>query len=290
MSEILLQSNLESVDLLQRGKVKDIYDLGDQLLLVTTDRLSAFDVVLPNGLPEKGRVLNSLSNFWLGFVQDIVPSHLLTQDFSFLSSWEKEMIKGRAMLVRKTEPLPVECIVRSYLAGSAWREYQARGSVFGIELPQGLRKSEKLPEPLFTPTTKAKTGHDKPLRFEELQSLVGEKLASKLQELSLRIYRKASAYAEERGILIADTKFEFGLCQGEVTLIDELLTPDSSRFWLKEDYAPGKSPPSLDKQPIRDWLQQHGWDKKPPAPQLPPEIIQETSQRYQEVQRRLLGE
>ncbi len=289
MSDILFETNLQSVKLLRRGKVRDIYDLGNSLLLVTTDRLSAFDVVLPNGLPGKGKVLTSLSLFWFSLTQGIISNHLLSQDLSFLDAAERQVVEGRAMLVRKTEPISVECVVRGYLSGSAWRDYRTSGQVAGIKLPQGLRESEKLPEPIFTPTTKAQVGHDVPLTFEGLEKIVGKNLASKLRELSLQIYRKAAAYAEERGILIADTKFEFGVYQGEAILIDELLTPDSSRFWPKDKYQPGKSQPSLDKQPVRDWLEQSGWDKKPPAPQLPPEIIQETSRRYQEVCRKLLG-
>lgn len=256
--EVLRETNLHSVRLLRRGKVRDIYDLGDRLLLVTTDRLSAFDVVLPSGLPGKGKILTALSVFWFGFTRDIVGNHLLPEDLSFLSAEEREQVKGRAMLVKKAEPVPVECVVRGYLSGSAWREYQANGQVCGIRLPQGLRESEKLPEPIFTPTTKAQAGHDQPLTFEELQSLVGSELASRLRELSLRIYEKASLYAGERGIIIADTKFEFGFHGGELMLIDELLTPDSSRFWLRETYRPGRSQPSLDKQPVRDWLENSG--------------------------------
>ena len=286
--EVLRETNLHSVRLLRRGKVRDIYDLGDRLLLVTTDRLSAFDVVLPSGLPGKGKILTALSVFWFGFTRDIVGNHLLPEDLSFLSAEEREQVKGRAMLVKKAEPVPVECVVRGYLSGSAWREYQANGQVCGIRLPQGLRESEKLPEPIFTPTTKAQAGHDQPLTFEELQSLVGSELASRLRELSLRIYEKASLYAGERGIIIADTKFEFGFHGGELMLIDELLTPDSSRFWLRETYRPGRSQPSLDKQPVRDWLENSGWDKSPPAPELPPEVVEETARRYQEVCQRLV--
>ena len=286
--EVLRETNLHSARLLRRGKVRDIYDLGDRLLLVTTDRLSAFDVVLPNGLPGKGKVLTALSVFWFGFTRDIVGNHLLPEDLSFLSAGEREVVEGRAMLVKKAEPVPVECVVRGYLSGSAWREYRANGQVCGIRLPQGLRESEELPEPIFTPTTKAQAGHDQPLTFEELQSLVGSELASRLRELSLRIYGKASLYAGERGIIIADTKFEFGFHGGELMLIDELLTPDSSRFWLRETYRPGRSQPSLDKQPVRDWLENSGWDKSPPAPELPPEVVEETARRYQEVCQRLV--
>lgn len=286
--EVLTETNLRSVRLLRRGKVRDIYDLGDRLLLVTTDRLSAFDVVLPSGLPGKGRVLTSLSVFWFGYTGDIVENHLLPEDLSFLSEEEREQVKGRAMLVKKAEPVPVECVVRGYLSGSAWREYRASGQVHGIRLPQGLRESDKLPEPIFTPTTKARTGHDRPLTFEELQALVGEELAFRLREISLRIYEKASLYAGERGIIIADTKFEFGFHGGELLLIDELLTPDSSRFWLKDAYLPGRPQPSLDKQPVRDWLESSGWDKNPPAPELPPEVVEDTARRYREVCQRLL--
>lgn len=286
--EVLRETNLHSVRLLRRGKVRDIYDLGDRLLLVTTDRLSAFDVVLPNGLPGKGKVLTALSVFWFDFTRDIVGNHLLPEDLSFLSAEERGVVEGRAMLVKRAEPVPVECVVRGYLSGSAWREYRANSQVCGIKLPQGLKESEELPEPLFTPTTKAQAGHDQPLTFEQLQSLVGSELASRLRELSLRIYEKASLYAGERGIIIADTKFEFGFYGGELMLIDELLTPDSSRFWLRETYLPGRPQPSLDKQPVRDWLEGSGWDKSPPAPELPPEVVEETARRYQEVCHRLI--
>ena len=249
-------------------------------------------MVLPNGIPEKGKILNFLSIFWFGFSRDVVANHVIPVvpgGIPHLSEKERGLLEGRSMLVKKTKPLPVECIVRGYLSGSAWKEYQSEGTVCGIKLPPGLQDSSKLEEPIFTPSTKAETGHDENITFKELQNLVGAELAARLREVSISIYLKASEYAEERGIIIADTKFEFGFYKGEVILIDELLTPDSSRFWSKEDYEPGKPQPSFDKQFVRDYLEGIKWDKNPPAPKLPPEVIEETSKKYLEAYKRLLG-
>jgi len=290
MKDIVLDTDLKSLKLFKRGKVRDIYDLDDKFLIVATDRISAFDVVLPSGIPQKGRVLTALSLFWFDFCQDVIANHLIPLRLTFLPEHERRLLEGRAMLVKKATPIPVECIVRGYLSGSAWKEYQSEGTVSGIKLPPGLQEAEKLQEPTFTPSTKAETGHDINVTFDELQNLVGVELALKLRQASLEIYLKALPYAEERGIIIADTKFEFGIYQGEVILIDELLTPDSSRFWSKEEYEPGKSQPSFDKQFVRDYLESIKWDKNPPAPKLPPEVIEETSRKYLEAYRRLLKE
>jgi len=291
MNDTMLKTDLRSLSLFKKGKVRDIYELKDELLIIATDRISAFDVVLPNGIPEKGRILTALSNFWFGFTYDIIPNHCLpSQRIASLSDGERRLIEGRSMLVKKAKPLPVECIVRGYLSGSAWKEYQSEGSVCGIKLPSELTESVILDEPIFTPSTKAETGHDINITLKELQNLVGAELAAKLQEVSISIYLKASEYAEERGIIIADTKFEFGLYNGEVILIDELLTPDSSRFWSKEGYEPGKPQPSFDKQFVRDYLEGIEWDKNPPAPELPPEVVEETSRKYIEAYTKLSGE
>jgi len=292
MKEVILDTDLKGLKLFKKGKVRDIYELDNMLLIVATDRISAFDVVLPNGIPQKGEVLTALSIFWFGFSRDVIANHVIPvvpRGIPHLSEEERKLLEGRAMLVKKTKPLPVECIVRGYLSGSAWKEYQSERSVSGIELPPGLQESAKLEEPIFTPSTKAETGHDENITFKELQNLVGVEIAAKLWEVSLSIYLKASEYAEERGIIIADTKFEFGFHKGEVILIDELLTPDSSRFWSKEEYEPGKPQPSFDKQFVRDYLEGVKWDKNPPAPELPSEVIEETSKKYLEAYKRLLG-
>jgi len=291
MTKVILNTDIKTLKLFKRGKVRDLYDLDDKLLIVATDRISAFDVVLPNGIPQKGRVLTALSLFWFGFTQSVIANHVIPLSpgkIPLLSEEEKRLLAGRAMLVKKTKPLPVECIVRGYLSGSAWKEYQREGSVSSIKLPAGLQESAKLAEPIFTPSTKAETGHDINITFAEVQNSVGLELASKLRETSLKIYRKASGYAEDRGIIIADTKFEFGILEEKLMLIDELLTPDSSRFWSKEEYALGKPQPSYDKQYVRDYLESIKWDKNPPAPELPSEVIRETSKKYLEARRRLL--
>lgn len=277
------------------GKVRETYDLGDRLLMVTTDRLSAFDCVLPDGIPGKGEVLTRLSAFWFGRTAEIVPNHLISTDVADLppevavSPW-REQLEGRFMLVRKAERIPFECVVRGYLAGSAWSEYQRTGSVCGIALPSGLRQADRLPEPIFTPATKADAGHDENISLAELKDRAGDALGQALAETSLAVYRAAAAYALDRGIIIADTKMEFGLLDGQLILIDELLTPDSSRFWAVADYAPGGSPPNFDKQYVRDWLERSGWNKQPPAPTLPPEVIAGTAARYREALEWLTGE
>ena len=282
-----------------RGKVRDTYDLGDLLLIVATDRISAFDSVLPCGIPDKGSVLNQLSVFWFHKTTDLVPNHLIeTVDDvhrldSYLSTKNRfpypSHLEGRSMIVKKVERLPVECVVRGYLSGSAWAEYQKQGTVNGEPLPKGLKESEAFPQPLFTPTTKAETGHDQPLSLDEVKRLVGESIAEEIKEKSLAIYRYARKYAQARGIIIADTKMEFGLDNGKLILIDELLTPDSSRFWDAKLYTVGQSQPSYDKQPVRDWLVDSGWNKEPPAPTLPPEVIEATTKRYRQAYERLTG-
>lgn len=292
MKEVILSTNLKGLKLFKRGKVRDIYELGNMLLIVATDRISAFDVVLPDGIPQKGGVLTALSLFWFNFTKDIVANHVLPVrlvEIPHLPKKERDILAGRTMLVKKTRALPAECIVRGYLSGSAWKEYQMDGAVSGIKLPPGLRESVKLVEPIFTPSTKAESGHDVNITFKQLQNLVGAETAAKLKGISIGIYLKASKHTEERGIIIADTKFEFGLYKGEVILIDELITPDSSRFWSKEGYEPGKPQPSFDKQYVRDYLESIKWDKNPPGPELPTEVIEETSKKYLEAYKRLLN-
>ncbi len=292
MKEVILSTNLKGLKLFKRGKVRDIYELGNMLLIVATDRISAFDVVLPDGIPQKGKVLTALSLFWFNFTKDIVANHVLPVrlvEIPNLPKKERDILAGRTMLVKKTRALPAECIVRGYLSGSAWKEYQIDGAVSGIKLPPGLQESAKLEEPIFTPSTKAESGHDVNITFKELQNLVGRETAAKLKEVSIGIYLKASEYTEGRGIIIADTKFEFGLYKGEVILIDEILTPDSSRFWLKEEYEPGKPQPGFDKQYVRDYLESVKWGKNPPGPELPTEVIEETSKKYLEAYKRLLN-
>jgi len=272
------------------GKVRDIYDLGDQLLLVSTDRISAFDWVLPNGIPNKGQVLNQLSAFWFGILGE--PNHLISADIDAMplpSGVDKEMLRGRTSLVRKTRVVPIECVVRGYISGSAWKEYQQTGTVCGIKLPPGLRDSEQLEEPIFTPATKAETGHDENISFDQMVKIVGEETALELRERSLQIFKRGAAYALERGIIIADTKFEFGWWQDQLLLIDEVLTPDSSRFWPADCYEPGKPQPSFDKQFVRDWLEGAKWDKNSPPPSLPEEIISKTREKYIEAYERLTG-
>ncbi|MFH1176405.1 MAG: phosphoribosylaminoimidazolesuccinocarboxamide synthase [Acidobacteriota bacterium] len=280
--------------LLRRGKVRDIYQTGgDRLIIVASDRISAFDVVLCPGIPGKGVVLNQLSAFWFARLGQVVPSHLVATDLAafpqpFASTDE---LAGRASLVRGVRILPVECVVRGYLVGSGWKEYQSRGSICGLPLPPGLRLADRLPAPIFTPSTKAEVGHDENVPFDEVVGLVGGALAERLRTLSLELYRWAAAYAESKGIIIADTKFEFGLDeQGGVVWADEALTPDSSRFWPVNDYAPGANPPSFDKQFVRDWLEVSGWDKQPPAPALPDYVVEGTLGRYLEAYHRLTGE
>ncbi len=293
-TEVLLRTEFKEIPILHRGKVRDIYDLGKHLLIVATDRISAFDVVLPDGIPHKGRVLCQISAHWFRTLEGIVPHHMVTTElegFPGIPRTVAEELRGRAMVVKKAKPLPVECIVRGYLSGSGWNEYQEKGSVSGISLPAGLKESQKLPAPLFTPSTKAEAGvHDENIDFAAAAEKLGKKLAEEVRAASLEIYRKAAAMAEKKGILIADTKFEFGLGEDEkLILIDEALTPDSSRFWPVDGYAPGGAQKSFDKQFVRDYLLSIRWDKKPPAPNLPAEVIQKTSEKYREAFERLTG-
>jgi len=277
-----------------QGKVRDIYDLGDHLLLVASDRISAFDVVMREPIPDKGRILTALSAFWFRHLADLVPNHLISlkvEDFPAALHPFKEMLAGRTMLVRKCQPLPVECIPRGYLSGSGWVEYQQTGGIGGLKLPPGLVESQQLPEPVFTPSTKAELGvHDENISFNRVIAAIGTDLAARVRDLSLTLYRRALAWAEPRGIIIADTKFEFGLVNGELLLIDEVLTPDSSRFWPQDDYRPGGPQKSYDKQYLRDYLESLGWDKKPPPPPLPPEVIANTQARYVQALKVLTGE
>ena len=277
-----------------RGKVRDTHDLGDRLLVVATDRISAFDVVLPEGIPQKGEVLTRLSAFWFEKIDGVVPTHFIRlADGSAEDRLPYALppeLAGRSMMVHKAQRVDVECVVRGYLAGSGWSEYQERGSVCGVRLPEGLVESQQLPEPIFTPTTKAESGHDEPITYDQLVELVGLDAANVLKLRSLATYRYAWQYAIERGIILADTKFEFGYRDGELILIDEVLTPDSSRFWPLDKYEAGGPQPSFDKQPVRDWLTAAGWDKRPPAPHLPPEVVADTTARYREAYRRLTGE
>jgi len=295
---VLLNTNLP-LSLFIRGKVRDTYDLGNLLLIIATDRISAFDSVLPCGIPNKGLVLNQLSAFWFEKTKNLVPNHLIevVDDVHCLDAYlptesrfpYPSYLTGRSMIVKKAKRIPVECVVRGYLSGSAWAEYQESGTLSGLPMPKGLLESQELPEPLFTPTTKAETGHDLPLSMDEMKRLVGEALAEEVKEKSLAIYSYARQYARARGIIIADTKMEFGLDNNKLILIDELLTPDSSRFWDASLYEIGKSQPSYDKQPVRDWLVQAGWNKEPPAPMLPPEVIEATTKRYEQGYERLAG-
>ncbi len=294
----LLETHLAGRAPISRGKVRDLYEVGDKLLIVATDRISAFDYILASGIPDKGRVLNQLSIFWFDLLREVVPTHFITArvaDYPAALRAYAEQLEGRSMLVHRTRPVPIECVARGYLAGSGWKEYQQTGAVCGIKLPAGLRESDTLPEPIFTPATKATTGHDINISFEETAAQIGRPLAERLRDLTLDIYRRASDYARSRGIIIADTKFEFGLpaqaskYDDKVVLIDEVLTPDSSRFWAVDTYAPGQPQPSFDKQFVRDYLERSGWDKQPPAPALPPDIVEATRQRYREAYRRLTG-
>jgi phosphoribosylaminoimidazole-succinocarboxamide synthase len=290
MSAVVWETDFPGLKLLSRGKVRDLYELGNDLLLVATDRLSAFDVVLPTPIPDKGQVLTQLSLFWFDTLRDIVANHVLSgTDFPGPASSYRQQLAGRSMLCRRTQPLPVECVVRGYLTGSGWKDYRATGKVSGVALPPGLRESDRLPAPIFTPSTKATTGHDENISFDDVVALVGGDRADQLRSISLEIYRRAVAYAEPRGILLADTKFEFGLIGDELIWIDEALTPDSSRFWPAQDYQPGRSQPSFDKQYVRDYLESIGWNKQPPGPQLPPDVVERTRAKYREAYRLLTG-
>ena len=289
----LLNTTLDGLPLHARGKVRDIFDLGNELLLVATDRISAFDYVLASGIPDKGRVLTQLSVFWFERTRDVVANHLIAtdpDDFPAVARPHAAVLQGRSMLVRKTQPIPVECVARGYLSGSGWKEYKATGEVCGIRLPAGLRESDRLPEPIFTPATKASSGHDINISEQAAADLIGGGLVGRLHELTLALYAHGARHAESCGIILADTKFEFGLLpSGELILIDEVLTPDSSRYWPMDQYAPGKPQPSFDKQFVRDYLEEIGWDKQPPVPSLPERVIEGTRAKYLEAYRRLTG-
>jgi phosphoribosylaminoimidazole-succinocarboxamide synthase len=288
----LFESSLKSLPRIGKGKVRDIYAVGnDKMLIVASDRLSAFDVVLPDPIPDKGRVLNEMANFWFAKLGHVVPNQLTGIDpESVVHQNEREQVRGRSVVVKKLKPLPIEAVVRGYIIGSGWKDYQKSGKVCGIELPKGLRQAEKLPEPIFTPATKAESGHDENISFEECAKRIGRPLAEKVREVSIRLYKEAADYAATKGIIIADTKFEFGLNDhNELVLIDEVLTADSSRFWPADSYRVGVSPPSYDKQYVRDYLESLTWDKTPPAPKLPDDVIARTSQKYRDALERLTG-
>jgi phosphoribosylaminoimidazole-succinocarboxamide synthase len=290
MSTVISQTDFAGLTLRARGKVRDIYEVGDQLLIVATDRLSAFDVVLPTPIPDKGRVLTQLSLFWFEKLAAIVPNQVISaSNFSGELAPYAAALEGRAMLVRRTEPIPIECVVRGYLSGSGWKDYQKSAAVCGIALPAGLRESDRLPEPIFTPSTKATSGHDENISFDETIAKIGRPLAEKLRDTSLAIYKTAAEFASARGIIVADTKFEFGLIGDELIWIDEALTPDSSRFWPGNQYMPGHAQPSFDKQYVRDYLEKINWNKQPPAPALPPDVVAATRDKYREAYQRVTG-
>jgi phosphoribosylaminoimidazole-succinocarboxamide synthase len=292
MTTAILQTDLPELDLVHRGKVRDIYDLGDTFLMVASDRISAFDVIMPEPVPDKGKILNQISLFWFDVMAPLVPNHVISgkvEDFPEACRPYEEVLKGRSMLVKKTRPLTIECVVRGYISGSGWKSYQKDGSVCGIKLAPGLKESDKLPTPIFTPSTKEEQGHDINIDFEAACQRIGKQNAEKVRDLSLAIYERGTRLALEKGIIIADTKFEFGLLDDDIILIDEVLTPDSSRFWPLEDYAPGGSQKSFDKQYLRDYLLSIKWDKSPPAPSLPEEVIRSTRRKYLEALRLITG-
>jgi phosphoribosylaminoimidazole-succinocarboxamide synthase len=293
LDPVLLQSEFSDLQLHGSGKVRDVYTVDDQrLLFVATDRISAFDYILATGIPQKGRVLTQISLFWFDFLSDVVPNHFITADVDTYSPKVRkyaDQLRGRSMLVQRAEMFPVECVVRGYISGSAWKEYKATGSVCGIKLPANLKESDAFPEPIFTPATKAVTGHDENISFDQMCTIVGRDDATRLRDLTLRIYDKAAAYARQRGIIIADTKFEFGRTAKGITLADEVLTPDSSRFWPADKYAPGRPQESYDKQYVRDYLEHIHWNKQPPAPSLPPDVARRTSEKYLEAYFQLTG-
>lgn len=289
---VILETHLSDIKPFSIGKVRDIYDLGDKLLIIATDRISAFDVVLPTGIPSKGKVLNKISEFWFDFTKDIINNHLITTNISDYPDELKkysDILEGRSMITKKAQRINIECVVRAYLSGSAWKAYKESGSVCGIKLPSGLRESEKLSEPIFTPTTKAESGHDIELIQSEAEDLVGKDTFRKIKEKSIQILISAGALAESKGLILADTKFEFGIYDGDLILIDEVLTPDSSRFWPLDDYEPGRAQKSFDKQYVRDYLESINWDKNPPAPPLPDDVVQKTTKKYIEAYRRITG-
>ena len=291
MGQAVIETNIEALNLMKRGKVRDIYDLGDHLLMVATDRISAFDVVMPNPIPDKGKILTQISLFWFEIMKPILPNHVITanvDDYPEICKPYAEVLRDRSMLVKKAKPLPIECIVRGYISGSGWKDYQTSGSVCGIKLPGGLKESDKLPEPVFTPSTKADSGlHDINIDFEKTVEKIGKPLAEKVRKISLEIYNKGADLAYKKGIIIADTKFEFGLLNDDLILIDEVLTPDSSRFWPQPSYQPGGAQKSFDKQYLRDYLISINWNKKPPAPSLPQYVITNTRDKYQEAYHQL---
>jgi len=291
-NQVILKTNFPGIKLFKRGKVRDLYELEDKLLIVATDRISAFDCILPDGIPYKGKVLTELSKFWFNLTQDIISNHLISlkkENFPQSLFPFKDILKGRFILAKKSEPIPIECVVRGYLAGSAYKEYQMHRSVCGISLPENLKLADKLPEPIFTPATKTEKGHDVNISKEKMKKMIGNELTKKLEKISLQIYQRASHFLDPKGFILSDTKLEFGIYNGEIILIDELLTPDSSRFWSKEDYKPGFSPVSFDKQFLRDYLENLGWNKTPPAPSLPLSIIKKTSQKYLQAYQRITG-
>ncbi len=292
MAEVILETNLTDVKLVKRGKVRDIYDLGDCLLIVATDRISAFDIVLPNGIPDKGKILTQISIYWFDQMRDIIDNHIITaniRDFPEVLHKYGDILEGRSILVKKAVPLPVECVVRGYLAGSAWKEYKKGRTICGIRLPEGLLESSMLEEPIFTPSTKAEQGHDINITFDEMRSIIGKETSELVRDISLKIYIKASDIAKKKGIIIADTKLEFGFYNNKIILIDELLTPDSSRFWSVKDYQPNKAQDSFDKQIVRDYLLTLNWDQTYPGPMLPDHIIEKTAARYREILEILTG-
>jgi phosphoribosylaminoimidazole-succinocarboxamide synthase len=301
MINAVLSTSIKEYPLLTRGKVRDVYDLDDKLLIIATDRISAFDWVLPSAIPGKGAILNSMSLFWFSFIKDIVPNHVLISDFAFyppdLKKYRDELI-GRSMIVRKAKRIDIECVARGYLVGSGYKEYSAlvksannspTVNLYGYNLPSDLKMADKLPEPIFTPATKEESGHDLNISYAEMAKIVGEEIATKLRDITLAIYSKAADYALQRGIIIADTKFEFGFIEGRLSIIDEILSPDSSRFWPVDLYAPDTNPPSFDKQFVRDWLEKSGWDKNSPPPELPEEVIAKTLEKYKLAHRILVG-
>jgi len=292
MEKVIIETVMPDIGVPRRGKVRDIYDLGEHLLLVVSDRISAFDVILPNGIPGKGRILTQISGYWFKQMEDIIKNHIVSaemKDFPAALQKYSDMLEGRSMLVKKASPMPVECIVRGYLSGSGWQEYKKTGMVCGIKLRDGLLESSRLDEPVFTPSTKADEGHDINISFNEMNNIIGREAAEKLRDTSIRIYSKARAIAEKKNIIIADTKMEFGMHDGEIILIDELLTPDSSRFWSMENYAPGRGPDSYDKQIVRDYLLTLDWDKTYPGPKLPDYIVEKAAGRYREIFDILVG-
>jgi phosphoribosylaminoimidazole-succinocarboxamide synthase len=292
MRDVVLNVELPGIRLYKKGKVRDVFDLDEHLLIVATDRISAFDCVLPNGIPDKGKVLTMLSAFWFDFTSEIVPNHLISTDVDNYPRNLREfsdLLSKRSMLVKRSEAIEIECVVRGYLSGSAWKDYKSTGEVAGIKLPKGLKESSKLPEPIFTPSIKARSGHDENITEKKMIDIIGESTGRTLKEKTMNIYRQASEYTEARGIIIADTKFEFGKLGNDIIVIDEMLTPDSSRFWPKDTYAPGKPQPSFDKQSVRDYLETLDWDKTPPAPKLPVEVVKKTAAKYLDAYKMITG-